>query len=195
MLAMISSLHNVGALIVSPPATARDAAWRAIPKRFRPLPSPAALGAILDDASVDGISVVKYTAPWCRTCRAAEAKLGFIAKQHPTASFYELTVDKDGPVRDDLKAREITQLPYVEVYVGRDLVEASTLSPSRAAWLRRMIDTARAQRRRARHVADLLELRQNRRRQAALLAELTQLQAQENVLKRRRHLCRLRHVS
>ena len=37
---------------------------------FEPLSTPGNLTAALESAPRDSISVVKYQAPWCRTCRA-----------------------------------------------------------------------------------------------------------------------------
>ena len=64
--------------------------------QFTPLESPAAYEALISEAGNDSISVIKYVAPWCRTCRAAGPKLDAAARRWPGARFYSLDLVRNG---------------------------------------------------------------------------------------------------
>ena len=65
-------------------------------RRFSPLSSPDNFTATLKSARRDQITVVKFQAPWCRTCRAMAPKLDSIAKKFPTASYYSIESIRNG---------------------------------------------------------------------------------------------------
>ena len=58
---------------------------------FVPLATPADYAALLADAEPRAVSVVKFQASWCRTCRATAPLLDRIAKAYPDAAFFSLT--------------------------------------------------------------------------------------------------------
>ena len=101
---------------------------------FTPLPTPAAYVAMLGKAqqSESTISIIKYGAPWCRSCRALNvpgSRLDMlVAERWPTARLYSMELVRNGKAAGErmfahYKARNITRLPQVEVYRGSELVE------------------------------------------------------------------------
>ena len=169
---------------------------------YTPLESSQAYEKMLAEAEEDSISIVKFTAPWCRTCIATASKLDKVAKDYPSANFYSL----DCGVRLKLyfKTLGITQLPYVRVYVGKRMVHELVVASLKKdlpifrgvvheAWLRRRERKNRKERRRV-----LLALRANQIEQRALrrgAAEnslrYAELQAEAAKLEERRSLMRL----
>ena len=65
-------------------------------RRFSPLSSLDNFTATLKSARRNQITVVKFQAPWCRTCRAMAPKLDSIAKKFPTATYYSIESIRNG---------------------------------------------------------------------------------------------------
>ncbi|KAL1526165.1 hypothetical protein AB1Y20_014893 [Prymnesium parvum] len=172
----------------------------AVSERYRALQDPVALRDILAEAREDAISVVTYTAPWCRACKAFKAKVEYIANRRPMARFYRVELQRAGgevggeagcepdTMRNFYASRNVTQMPFVEVYLGSNRLEALVLPPNRVRFLNVLLDEARAQLRRLRprlaRRRVLLALRANRVEQALLERE-------RRVQERRWHLVRL----
>jgi len=88
-------------------------------KQFASLGSPANLTAVLDAAAENEVTVVKYQAQWCRTCRAMAPKFDREAKRHGDPSFYSLTLSRNGKAAGErmhrfFVARGANTLPFVE---------------------------------------------------------------------------------
>ena len=102
---------------------------------FEPLGSPANYSALIESAPADSISVVKFQAPYCRTCRASSPLLDRIAKQHPQARFYSMDLVRNGKAAGErmnrfFKERGINQMPYVEIFLGSECIETEVVPPS-----------------------------------------------------------------
>ena len=105
-----------------------------VSRQFTDLETPANLTAVLADAVEGEISVIKFQAPWCRTCRAMAPLLDRTAKKWPRASYYSLTLQRNGKAAGErmykfFRSRNITQMPYVEVYLGQELLDAEVIPP------------------------------------------------------------------
>ena len=129
-----------------PPTSSRTSLITAAQPRYTPLATPDDYAELLATASDDSISVVRFAAPWCRTCLAARPKLDAVAKRWPDASFYSFELVRNGKRAGErmnrfFKERNATELPYVEVYVGSKRVEALTLPPSRVELLQKTLAT------------------------------------------------------
>lgn len=103
---------------------------------FAKLGSPANYTTTLAEAEDDQVSVIKWQAPYCRTCRATSPLLDRAAKQFPTARFYSMDLERNGKAAGErmanfFKEKKVTSMPYVEVYLGSTLVEAEVIPPSR----------------------------------------------------------------
>ena len=169
---------------------------------YIPLESSAAYEKMLSEADEDSISIVKFTAPWCRTCAATASKLDKVAKEYPTANFYQL--DCGVRMKVYFKALGITQLPYVRVYAVKRMVNELVVASLKKdlpifrgvvsdAWGRLRDRKNYKERRRV-----LLALRANQAERRTLLnnsaedsARLAGLQAEANTLDERRALLRL----
>lgn len=116
-------------------------------RRFSALPSPSNFTELIRRARVDQVTVVKYQAPWCRTCRAMAPRLDRIAKNYPQAAFYSLESMRNGKAAGErmhafFVSRNATKLPYIEVYRGDELVEASTVPPTQLEFFSQMLGQA-----------------------------------------------------
>ena len=62
------------------------------------LPTPAAYEELLSSqAGLDSVTIVRYGAPWCRSCRTIGPRLQALAAERwPSASFYELSLLRNG---------------------------------------------------------------------------------------------------
>ena len=111
---------------------------------YTPLATPEEYAELLATACNDTVSVIRFTAPWCRTCMAARPKLDQVAKRWPDASFYSLELVRNGKRAGErmnafFKEQNAFELPHVEVYVGSRRVEALTLPPSRVELLQKSL--------------------------------------------------------
>ena len=79
-----------------PPRTAPVTASQQQRQRYTPLATPADYAATLAAASNRTVSVVRFAAPWCRTCLAARPKLDAVARRWPDADFYSLELVRNG---------------------------------------------------------------------------------------------------
>ncbi|KAL1511643.1 hypothetical protein AB1Y20_004935 [Prymnesium parvum] len=119
-----------------------------IPSRyFSPLSSPSHFHSIISAANPLQVSVVKFHAPHCRTCRAIAPKLDAIAASFPSAAYFSLECARDGKAEGErmhrfFVSRNATTLPYVEVYRGDQLVEAHAIPLSRLELMRSMLGNA-----------------------------------------------------
>ena len=114
---------------------------------FHPLASPDAYTKLFVDASPDDITIIKWASDGCRTCRAAQPKIRSILKRWDeeapsAAAFYSMDLrvsskeGSDDGMFDFFKEKGVTHLPYIELYVGSELVHSLVVPPSRAAFLR-----------------------------------------------------------
>ena len=65
-------------------------------KLFISLTSPSNLTAVLEAVADDEVTVVKYQAPWCRTCRAMAPVLDKQAKKYGDLNYYSLECYRNG---------------------------------------------------------------------------------------------------
>ena len=100
---------------------------------FASLATPAAFEARLAEAASDGsLSLVKFGAPYCRSCRALDvpgSKLdAIVAERYPSAELFALELVRNGKAAGErmfkhYKAHGVKSLPHVEVYRGSELIE------------------------------------------------------------------------
>ena len=147
---------------------------------FHPLNSPEEYEQLLADRAADEITVVKWAADSCRTCRAAIPKIRGVLKKWddqlgPAASYYsvDLRSDNKDVMFGFFKARNVTHMPCIELYVGSELLQTLIVPPSRVAYLKNALGDAVS------HVGDTRRRRERRRL-------LLDLRAQKNSLVRLR---------
>jgi len=104
-------------------------------KLFISLTSPSNLTAVLEAVADDEVTVVKYQAPWCRTCRAMAPVLDKQAKKYGDLNYYSLECYRNGKAAGErmhkfFVERGAKALPFVEVYRGSELIEAQTIPPA-----------------------------------------------------------------
>ena len=114
----------------------------------RNLAGPDEYESLLESVSDEEITVVKWTADYCRTCRAATPKIRGMFKrffaQYPQASFYSMELTKDNnEMHAYFESRNVTRMPFVEVYVGQQLADSLVVPPSRVAFLGNALQAAR----------------------------------------------------
>jgi thiol-disulfide isomerase/thioredoxin len=102
---------------------------------FSPLGSPANYTQLIESAPSDTVSVIKFQAPYCRTCRKTSPLLDRVAKQYPQARFYSMDLVRDGKAAGErvnrfFKEKGVKLMPYVEVYIGSELFESEVVPPS-----------------------------------------------------------------
>jgi thiol-disulfide isomerase/thioredoxin len=102
---------------------------------FVPLGSPVNYTALTEHADEDTVSVFKFQAPYCRTCRASSPLLDRVAKQFPQAKYYSLDLMRDGKATGErmnrfFKEKGVKLLPYIEIYVGSTCVDTEVVPPS-----------------------------------------------------------------
>ena len=104
-----------------------------IPSRqFKALASPDEYESLLEKASPNDISIIKFQAPWCRTCRAAAPLLDRKAKKYPNANFFSIDLVRDGKAAGErmnrfFQSRNATKMPYIEVYCGSSLIDTEVV--------------------------------------------------------------------
>ena len=99
-------------------------------KHFVSLTSPGNLTEALAGAASDVVTVVKYQAPWCRTCRAMAPLLDRQAKKHQELRYFSLECRRDGKAAGERMHKFFVErgakgLPFVEVYRGDTLLEVT----------------------------------------------------------------------
>lgn len=114
---------------------------------FRPLGSPANFTALLDDAAPDSVSVIKFQAPYCRTCRASSPLLDRVAKQYPQARFYSMDLVRNGKAAGErmnrfFKERGVKLMPYIEIYYGSECIDTEVVPPSALASFEQAVGAA-----------------------------------------------------
>ena len=93
------------------------------------LPTPAVYEELLREAAPSDVTVVRYGAPWCRSCRTIGPELqALAAARWAAATFYEMSLVRDGKAAGErmyrhYKARRVSTMPLLEVFVGSELVE------------------------------------------------------------------------
>ena len=142
---------------------------------FKKLTSPQEHKTIFEQTASTDVTVVKWMADGCRTCKAATPKITSIMKRwdQPGAQFYSMQLQNgDKAMLTYFQEKNVSQLPFVELYVGNELVDSLVVPPSRVSFLKAALSTAsgrwritRASRERRRL---LLSLRSHRREQKAL---------------------------
>ena len=127
-------------------------------RHFTPLDSPANITALLTSAGEDTVSVVKYQAPWCRTCRALAPRLDKaldrVARRWPNSSpaaarLYSLELVRNGRAAGErmnkyFKSRNATELPFIEVYRGDQLIDAAVIPPTNLERFQQMVGAVQA---------------------------------------------------
>ena len=96
---------------------------------FTPLGTPANFTAMLGNASASTYSVIKWQAPYCRSCKEPSALLDRLATELPPANFYSMDLVQDGKAAGKrmlkcFKEHNVTVMPFIEVYLGDELIEA-----------------------------------------------------------------------
>jgi len=150
---MTAALDRVTALAEPPltplessPAPLRKQSYRP-PNGFLPLSGPAAYDRLFRDAEPSTITVVKFVAAGCRACRAATPKLASIAKKWPDARFYSMELTRDAEeIYGFFQARNISHMPFVEVFVGASCVDSIIVTPSRTNFVISALTAARSKR-------------------------------------------------
>lgn len=147
--------------------------------RFTSLPTADDYTQLLKGASDEDINVVKFTAPWCNTCRASAAKLDYVAKSWPRARFYSIDLGREGAEGEKrvlFQSLNVTKMPYVEVYLGPERVDTLVVPPSRVGFLHNSLREAQARLRQRRvqlaRRRVVLSLRANLRAEARARTEL-----------------------
>jgi len=93
------------------------------------LPTPNAYQQLLQRAYPEDVTIVRYGAPWCRSCRTIGPSLQeYAAERYPTGRFYELSLVRNGKAAGErmyrhYKSRGCTSMPFFEVFKGSELVE------------------------------------------------------------------------
>lgn len=60
------------------------------------LQNPSNYTAVIDQAQPDQITVIKFQARWCHTCRAMAPKLDSVAKRYPSAQYFVVESLRNG---------------------------------------------------------------------------------------------------
>ena len=99
-------------------------------KHFVSLTSPGNLTEALAGAASDMVTVVKYQAPWCRTCRAMAPLLDRQAEKHQELRYFSFECRRDGKAAGERMHKFFVErgakgLPFVEVYRGNTLLEVT----------------------------------------------------------------------
>lgn len=98
---------------------------------FYPLESPANYSELLENAPIQAISVIKYQAPFCRACREPSELCQTIAATYPSATFYSVDLPMNRRkaagkrMAAFFKERNVREMPYIEIYRGNQLLEAT----------------------------------------------------------------------
>ena len=82
---------------------------------FSPLDTPADFNSLISSVPNNSVSVIKFQAPWCRTCRASAPLLDRTAKKWPDASYYSMELVRNGKAAGErmnrfFKSKNITQV-------------------------------------------------------------------------------------
>ena len=114
---------------------------------FVPLGSPSNYSALLDNAAPDTVSVIKFQAGYCRTCRASSPLLDRVAKQYPDANYFSMDLYRDGKAAGErmnrfFKEKKVKLMPYVEIYVGNEMIDTEVVPPSALASFEQAIGSA-----------------------------------------------------
>lgn len=159
-----------------------------VQSRYTLLESPQQYEELISNLVDDSPTVVKFVSPLCRTCKASTAKLSFVANQWPRTDFYEVSLTKGSPFIDWVKDRGITQLPFIEVYLGPERIESFLAPPSRVRFLTRTLEIARQRiryQRRRRAVQRIRKLLRKKLTLKAFMAQLRRVPAGEDEDERR----------
>ena len=91
------------------------------------------LGTLADGSpcrsSRDAVTIVRWGAPWCRSCRTIGPDLQeFVASRWPAGKIWQVELVRDGKAAGErmykhYKARGVREMPLFEVFVGSELVE------------------------------------------------------------------------
>ena len=119
--------HTTCAVSICMTAVAADA--NEITRTLIPLGTPANYTAMLANASENSYSVIKWQAPYCRSCKAHSPLLDRIASELPSAEFYSMDLIRDGKAAGKrmlkfFKEHSVSVMPFIEVYRGDELIEA-----------------------------------------------------------------------
>lgn len=146
--------------------------------KFLSLSGPVAYHQTIDRADEESITVIKWGSNNCRACRAASAKLNGIAAEYsqrhfPEIGFYSMDLGRsNSDMLHFFEERNVTHLPYIEVYAGSTLLSAYIIPASRVDFLSNALQeayrTAHTVRQRRVRRSLLVELRRNREKMHAL---------------------------
>jgi thiol-disulfide isomerase/thioredoxin len=103
---------------------------------FVPLSTPANYSEVLASVGPDVVSVIKFQAPYCRSCRQTSPLLDRAAKKWPSARYFSLDLIRNGKAAGErmnrfFASRNVTTMPHIEVYAGSELVSVEVVPPSR----------------------------------------------------------------
>mmetsp|Transcript_15511 Transcript_15511/g.31381 ORF Transcript_15511/g.31381 Transcript_15511/m.31381 type:complete len:207 (-) Transcript_15511:206-826(-) len=91
-------------------------------------------------ASQLNLVVVKFYAPWCRSCKAVAARYERIAAEYPQALFFDINQEMN---RDLCRQLSVVTLPTVHFYQGSaGRIESFALGPSKISILREKLNVA-----------------------------------------------------
>lgn len=104
-------------------------------KFFVPLESPKNYTDIVEGSAADTVSIIKFQAPFCRTCRATSPLLDRVAKQYPDAQYYSMNLVRNGKAAGEkmnrfFREKGVKLMPYIEIYVGSECVHTEVTPPS-----------------------------------------------------------------
>jgi len=88
--------------------------------------------------SKDRVVVIKFYAPWCRSCKAMEPKVKRLAREFPQMLFCELDFQQNQDLCRDIGVKSIPAFHFYHSDNGR--VEDFTAGPARAAILRQKVE-------------------------------------------------------
>ena len=117
-----------------------------IPSRqFEALSSPDNFGDTIQKARRNQITVVKFQAPWCRTCRAMAPKLDSVAKRYPSAKYYSIESIRNGKAAGERMHKFFMSHNAVRVEFARHRVASvcHALTPGVALARRRRFPTSK----------------------------------------------------
>lgn len=122
------ALSPTAAVTSKPSVAAAAAAVQSL--AFAPLGTPANYTEVLSSTPSDAYSVIKWQAPYCRSCKEPSPTLDRLRDElGPEASYYSMDLIRDGKAAGKrmakfFKERNVTVMPYIEVYRGSVCIEA-----------------------------------------------------------------------
>jgi len=134
--------------VTQPLVVGRATSLRALPHPFTsfiPLRSPQAYEEVLEGVTSEQLTLIKWGSDDCRSCRAALRKINSVVTRwdavHMRGRFFSMDLRRGG--RSEARAamfecfqrRNVTHMPYIELYVGTKLVHTLVVPPGGTAAL------------------------------------------------------------